>query len=361
MTAGVDTLPVEGRWRRAWAAIDERLGLSGLAYPVPAHANGIGYILGGITFFGFLILAATGIWLAQFYHATPATARESVVYIMNVAPVGDLVRGVHFWVANVVMATVLLHMGRVFATGSYKRPREANWLIGVGLLAVTLGLIFTGTVLKWDQEGFEALSHNVEVGDLLGAFGFWFSADFTDSVSIITRQYIAHVSILPMFLIAVLAVHMLLIKRHRVSPLPWGTPAEIGEREASEPSRTFTSHLRHIGLWSLVLLGLALLASGLLPAGVGPSAIEGIEITKPPWWFLWLYPFEGWIGLSALYIVPGILVAGLLAIPFLDRSAERDPRRRKRWMVLGAVVLLAWLVLTIYGAVTVPVSHVGGE
>src|SRR6266542_6725513 len=108
------------RVRRVWRAIDERLGISSLAYPVPAHANRIGYILGGISFSGFLILAATGIWLAQYYHATSSTARESIVYIMNVAPLGDVVRSVHFWVANVVMATVLLHMGRVFVTGSYK-------------------------------------------------------------------------------------------------------------------------------------------------------------------------------------------------------------------------------------------------
>ena len=170
MTAGAERLPA-GRWRRGWEAIDERLGLSGLAYPVPAHANGIGYILGGITFFGFLILAATGVWLAQFYHPTPEAARESVLYIMNVAPLGDVARGVHFWTANLVMATVLLHTGRIFVTGAYKRPRELNWLIGLGLLSITIGLIFTGTVVKWDQEGFEALGHNVEIGDLLGVFG----------------------------------------------------------------------------------------------------------------------------------------------------------------------------------------------
>src|SRR3972149_4910570 len=128
---------------------------------------------------------------------TPSSARESVVYIMNVAPLGDLVRGIHFWVANIVMATVLLHMGRVFVTGSYKRPREANWLIGLGLLGVTLGLLFTGTILKWDQEAFEALAHNVEMGDLLGAFGFWFSADFAASLPILGRLYIAHIVILP--------------------------------------------------------------------------------------------------------------------------------------------------------------------
>src|SRR3989337_1602385 len=82
---------------------------------------------------------------------------------------------------------VLLHMGRVVATGSYKRPREANWLIGLGLLAITLGLVFTGTVLKWDQEGFEALGHNVEIGNLLGAVGVWFSPEFADQVPILVR------------------------------------------------------------------------------------------------------------------------------------------------------------------------------
>ncbi|MDP9251157.1 MAG: cytochrome b N-terminal domain-containing protein, partial [Chloroflexota bacterium] len=191
------SVPARTRWGRAWDAIDERLGLSGLAYPVPAHANGIGYILGGISFFGFLILVVTGVWLAQFYHPTPEAARESVVYIMNVAPAGDIVRGIHYWTANVVMATVLLHLGRIFVTGSYKRPREANWLIGLGLMASTLGLIFTGTVMKWDQEGYEALGHYVETGKLLGALGFWFSGDFEASLPLLGRLYVAHVVILP--------------------------------------------------------------------------------------------------------------------------------------------------------------------
>jgi hypothetical protein len=112
MTPGAQGGQGVGRWQRAWDAIDERLALSRLAYPVPTHANGIGYILGGITFFGFLILAATGIWLAQFYHPTPTTARESVVYIINVAPLGDLVRGIHFWVANLVSHSATPHGSR---------------------------------------------------------------------------------------------------------------------------------------------------------------------------------------------------------------------------------------------------------
>ena len=358
MTAGVAAIK-RGRWRRAWEAMDERLGLSGLAYPVPAHANGIGYILGGITFFGFLILAVTGIWLAQFYHPTPATARESVVYIMNIAPLGDLVRGIHFWVSNIVMATVLLHMGRVFVTGSYKRPREANWLIGLGLLAVTLGLIFTGTVLKWDQEGYEALNHNIEVGNLLGAFGFWFSPEFETSLPIIGRLYIAHIAILPLIGVLLLIAHFLLVKRHGMSALPAQADAAVdGGPIPAKGGSTFTAHLVRMAGFGLVMLAVATVLTLIWPAGLGERPIPGTETTKPPWMFLPFYPFEDWFGLPALLWVPAILFGVLAIVPFVDRSPYRSPTRRRLFIALGAVVAVAAVLLVIYAFVTVPQAHV---
>ncbi len=350
-----------GRWRRAWEAIDERLGLSGLAYPVPAHANGIGYILGGITFFGFLILAATGVWLAQYYHPTPATARESVVYIMNVAPLGDLVRGIHFWVANIVMATVLLHMGRVFVTGSYKRPREANWLIGLGLLGVTLGLIFTGTVLKWDQEGFEALNHNVEIGNFLGAFGFWFSGDFTTSLPIIGRLYMAHIVILPGIGVLLLIAHFLLVKRHGISALPAQADAALdGGPVPAKGGSTFAAHLVRMAGFGLLMLAAATVLTLILAAGLGDRPIPGTETTKPPWMFLPFYPFEDWFGLPALLWAPTILFAGLALVPFVDRSPYRSPARRRVFMAIGAIVAVAAVALVIYALATVPQAHIQG-
>ncbi len=358
MTAGV-TVIRGGRWLRAWQAIDERLGLSGLAYPVPAHANGIGYILGGITFFGFLILAATGIWLAQFYHPTPATARESVVYIMNVAPLGDVVRGVHFWVSNIVMATVLLHMGRVYVTGSYKRPREANWLIGLGLLGVTLGLVFTGTVLKWDQEGYEALGHNVEIGSLLGSFGFWFSADFTTSLPIVGRLYIAHIVILPALGTMLLIAHFLLVKRHGISALPAQADAAVdGGPAAAKGGSAFSAHLVRMAGFGLLMLAVATVLSLVLPAGLGPRPIPGTETTKPPWMFLPFYPFEDWFGLAALLWVPAILFGALALVPFVDRSPYRSIGHRRVFSAIGAMVAIAAILLVLYALVTVPQPHI---
>ena len=351
--------PAEERRSRIWGWLDDRLGIGGLRYPVPDHANSLAYTLGGITLAAFVLLVATGIYLAQFYNPDEELAHQSLVYITDEAFAGTLVRSLHYWLATIFVVTLVLHMVRAFATASYKAPRELTWVTGVLLFLLGGGLLFTGTILKADQEAVEALEHNNEVADFFGGLGFWFSPDFTDSVSAITRFYVAHVSILPVLLAVVLAVHMLLIKRHRVSPLPWGSAEEVAVRERDEHTGPFTSHLKHIGAWSLVMVGIALLLSGLAPAGLGPAGVEGIEITKPPWYFLWLYPFENWFGLWPLWAAPAILVAVLLAVPFLDRSPERDPRRRRIWIAIGALALIGWVVLTIYGAVTVPVEHVG--
>ncbi|MEP7378095.1 MAG: cytochrome b N-terminal domain-containing protein [Chloroflexota bacterium] len=360
MEAGTATIPAT-RLRRAWQAIDERLGISSLAYPVPAHANRIGYILGGISFFGFLILATTGIWLAQYYHASSSTARDSVVYIMNQAPLGDLVRGVHFWVANVVMATVLLHMGRVFVTGSYKRPREANWLIGLGLLVVTLGLVFTGTVLKWDQEGYEALGHSVAIGNLLGAVGFWFSSDFAATLPLVGRLYIAHIVILPGLGVLLLIAHFLLVKHHGISALPAESDAAAdGGPVPAKGGSTFMAHLVRMAGFGLIILALATVASVFWPAPLGPRPVPGIEVTKPPWIFLPIYPFEDWFGLAALFWVPVILFGALALVPFVDRSRYRSPRRRRVFIALGAIVAVGAAVLIIYALVTAPQAHVQG-
>ncbi|HEY8869411.1 MAG TPA: cytochrome b N-terminal domain-containing protein [Candidatus Limnocylindrales bacterium] len=354
------SIPARGRWSRAWEAIDERLGLSGLAYPVPAHANGIGYILGGITFFGFLILAITGIWLAQFYHATPEAARESVVYIMNVAPAGDIVRGVHFWTSNIVMATVLLHLGRIFGTGSYKRPREVNWLIGLGLLAITLGLIFTGTVMKWDQEGYEALGHNVEAAKLLGAIGFWFSSDFETSLPLLGRLYMAHAVILPALGTLLLIAHFLLVKRHGISALPAVADAAVdGGPEPLKSGSTFAAHLVRMAGFGLLILAVTTVLAIVLPAGLGPRPIPGTETTKPPWMFLPFYPFENWFGLAALIVVPAVLFGALAVVPFVDRSRYRSPGRRRVLMVIGAVVAAGLVALVLAATVTAPQAHIG--
>jgi len=341
----------------AW--LDDRLGLSGIRYPVPTHANTLPYTLGGITIVSFLLLVLTGIYLGQFYDpGEVADSHASVVFIIQEPFLGELMRSLHYWLAAAFVVTLLLHMVRTFASGAFKAPREFVWITGVLLFGLGGAALFTGTVLKADQEALEAIEHNNEIADLFGVMAFWFSADFTDNVSQFLRLYIAHVSIVPVVIVGVLAVHLMLIKKHGIAPLPFGTAEEVRERETRESQVSFSSHLRHIGLWGLVVLGISLILSGLFPTGLGPEGVEGIEVTKPPWYFLWLYQPENWFGLDALWVFSAVLFVGLLAVPFLDRSPERDPRRRRFWIGLGAAVLVAWLVLTILGVTSEVVSHV---
>jgi ubiquinol-cytochrome c reductase cytochrome b subunit len=279
---------------------------------------------------------------------------------MNVAPLGDVARGVHFWTANLVMATVLLHTARVFVTGAYKRPREANWLIGLGLLTITIGLIFTGTVLKWDQEGFEALAHNVEIGDLLGAFGVWFSPAFSTSLPIVGRLYIAHVVILPAIGTLLLIAHFLLVKRHGISARPVDFDAAVdGGPEPSKSGSTFAVHVIRMVGFGLVILAATSVLSLVVRTPLGPAPDPSIEASKPWWMFLPFYPFEDWFGLPALIWAPGLLATALALVPFVDRSRYRSPSRRRAFMITGAIVMIALAALVAYAIVSPAASHIG--
>lgn len=349
-----------------WRWVDERLGLADLSYPVPAHANSVLYTLGGITLFGIVVLVATGVYLTQFYHADPAQARQSVEYIITTARLGDFFRSLHFWMANLVMITLLLHVLRVFVTGAYRAPRELNWVVGVGLFFVFLGLVFTGTVLKWDQEGWEALQHNEEIGELLGGAGIWFTSEFTTSTPILQRLFIAHVAILPLLLFGLVVVHFFLVKHHGIASLPGHEERRHGghtdtveamEREGYVP---FTNHVLHIAGWGLLLTAAGSLLALIISAPLGEVIDPSEEKTKPLWMFLPLYPFEDWLGIKALLWLPILGIAAFTAVPFVDRFGSSSLRRR--WiLVAGAVIVIAALAsLAIYAQASTPAEHVPG-
>jgi quinol-cytochrome oxidoreductase complex cytochrome b subunit len=362
----VETAPRPPRSSGILGWVDERIGLAELSYPVPAHANGVLYTLGGITLFGVLVLVVTGIYLTQFYHGDPTQARESLAYIITTATLGDFVRSVHFWTANLVMITLLLHALRVFVTGSYRPPRELNWIVGVGLLGILFGLTFTGTVLKWDQEAWEALQHNEEMGRLLGGVGVWFTPEFTTATPILQRLYIAHVAILPLLLFVVVAAHLFLIKHHGVSSLPGresrrpGGPTDTEQAIEAEGSVPFTTHVLHIAGWGLLLTAVAGLLSLLFSAPLGEVIDPGEEKTKPLWMFLPLYPFEDWFGIRALLWLPIGTLVGLAAVPFVDRFSSSSMRRR--WVLIAAALFLlaAIVVLAVSAQISTPAQHIPG-
>lgn len=355
-TSDQTSVPSSG-WRRPGRWLDERLGLSGIRYAVPEHANSLPYLLGGISLFNFIILIISGVYLAQFYHPHPADAHQSVVYIITGVTLGDLVRSIHFWTAQIVTLTVLLHMLRVLLTASYKRPREINWYVGLGLLAVTLGLVFTGSVLKSDQEAIEALAHNTEAAALLGSLGGWFSAELSRSVPLLTRLFNAHATILPLLFVLLIAAHIYLIKQHGISPKV--TPDAKTRSTADTGDSRFDVHLIRMLGYGLLTVGIVLMLSLLFPAPLGQPGVAGVELTKPWWMFLWLFPAEAALGSRALIVVPAILVGLLALVPILDRSPYISPLRRKALLGVAILILIIIIINGVVAALQPVAEHLG--
>lgn len=358
--SALPTAQRKGFWDNVWEQLDERLALHALAYPVPEYANSIPYILGGITLVGFGILFATGIYLTQFYHPHPADAHDSVTYIITQAPFGDFIRSIHYWTANLVIVTAVLHMIRIYYTASFKRPREFNWLAGVGLLAVSLGFIFTGTVIKWDQEGSEALGHFKEIGEVLGGWGAWFSPEFARSTPLLARLYSAHITLLPFIFLGLAAVHLFLIKMLKISPKPTENARAGDSYPPDQKMGRFDTHLRRMIGFGLILFAAVLVLSFFVPAPLGLPAVAGQEVTKPPWMLLWLYPIENVLGVAGI-LYGGIVFFVLLAlVPFLDRGPWLAPNKRRFWLIAGAVVLVILIALLLFGELSVAVTHAMG-
>jgi ubiquinol-cytochrome c reductase cytochrome b subunit len=341
------------RTRRLLDALDERLGLKGLQYSVPEHANKLAYSLGGLSLAAFVLLLGTGIVLAQFYNPSPEEAHASVRSLITDVSLGGFLRAFHYWMAMAMVVLVGLHLLRVFASGSFKRPREGNWVIGVVLVGLVAMFFFTGTVLKWDQEALEALEHNSEVAGLLGRFGFWFSPEF-GGVPILTRLYTLHIAVLPAVFFLIVAAHLLLVKRHGMSPSPFRHGPE------PEPTEPFSRHLGRLAGFALILVGVVVALAVLAPPVHGPAAVEGIEVTKPPWPLLWLYPIENWVGVSGILWATLAVFVALLVVPFVDRGPERHPRRRLAVVIPATLVAMTVLALIIWAAVTPVTEHLEG-
>ncbi len=358
--SSITSTPARGRARTAMDAVDERLGIRALEYPVPEHANKLAWSLGGVTASALMILIVTGVILVQFYNPTPEAANESVRNIVTHVWGGRFVRSLHFWAAQAMYVTAALHMARVFLTGSYKKPREANWLIGVAMFGLIALALFTGTVLKWDQEGFEALGHNLEIGKLVGGVGIWFSPEFANRVPILLRLYGAHVVIIPGLILVLSTLHALLVKRHKISPHPTLPTDASGEQAPlTEPTEPFTHHLRRIAAFALVLLGILGVLAILFPPGLGQSPVQGLEVTKPPWNFWWMFTLENVLGLPGILYGELIFFGALAILPFVDRTPTRYWRQRPVAMACGLLFVVALVGLTVLMAVTPAKQHLG--
>ncbi len=327
--------------------IKDRLGCKQLEYEVPEHSNSICYSLGGMTLSAFVILVVSGMLLAQFFVPDPARANQSLHYLADQVCLGWFLRGIHFWAGEVLSVTLVLHMLRVYITASYKKPREVNWLVGVGLLVIMVNLLFTGTVLKWDQEAYEALEHFLWVAKQIGVLGVPLTEKFAQGVPLLSRLYMAHISMLPIIALLLIGLHLYFIKYHGLSPLP--------ENPEEKKSIKFTQHMAYLRRAGAGIFALVCLLALLVEPPLGNPPVMGMEVTKPPWQFVWIFALEN-IWVPFLIIAPPVIVALLLSVPFLDRGKELHWKKRPWAMAFLALTVVVFVGLILWGKFT-SMSH----
>jgi quinol---cytochrome c reductase cytochrome b subunit, bacillus type len=190
-------------------------------HPVRVKRHAVRYTytfcLGGISFFLFLVLTVTGLYLMFFYVPDVSRAYQDILSIENSVAFGTLVRNMHRWAAHLMVLTVFLHMIRVFYHGAYKPPREFNWVIGVLLLFSTLWLSFTGYLLPWDQIAFWA----VTVGSQMATYAplipsqsqLFLLGGIEVGQNTLLRFYVFHVIAFPLIAAILMIVHFWRIRK----------------------------------------------------------------------------------------------------------------------------------------------------
>lgn len=342
--------------RRILDWVDARTGYrSGLSTlldePLPP-GSGWWFTLGSVLLFLLSVQVVTGIGLALYYAPTPDHAYQSVQFITNEVSLGRFVRGLHFFGASAIVIAAVLHMLRVIAFGSYKAPREITWLTGLVLLNLVLGFALTGYLLPWDQRAYWATVVSVNItklvplaGDLMATLAG--APDGHVGALTLSRWFALHVIVLPAILVLMVAAHLFLMRRHGISGPVRGRAGLTHPFYPQQAARDLTVIL----LTASVMAALAWRGLPALERMADPS--DATYIPRPEWYFLGLFQLlkfmPGRLEIFGALVLPGLVMLLLAALPWLDRTGERDLRRRP--IVLGGVIagLITLVSLTAAG------------
>ena len=356
------------------------------------------FYLGFITFFLFVILVTTGIALMFYYRPYPPHAYQDMKDLEFVVFMGSFLRGMHRWAAHGMVVCVFLHMCRVFYTGSYKKPRQFNWVIGVVLLLFTLGLSFTGYLLPWDQLAFWAITVGTNIGSYAPLVGGQVREILLGGHSVgeaaLLRFYVLHVAVLPAIVILLTIVHFWRVRKdgglsrpiwklkgkkaeglvtigappvvapvNAVAASPqktYGlmevvtgkpifetiTPEEEDEAVFSYPYAFFREAVAlMVTVVSVMLMSLFMQA----PLEELANPAKTPNPAKAPWYFLGLQELVSHSALLGGVVAPALMVIALLVIPYIDRNPSRRPIDRRWAMWIFTIFVAANLILIVVG------------
>lgn len=304
-------------------------------YKVPAYANRLPYMLGGLAFVCIIVLALSGMYMVLFYVPTPQLAYSSIYNFITKVPFGDFIRSIHFWTAQIVILILVLHIGRVIVSGSYKGKRLAQYLTGVLLLAVMLIIEFAGEILALDQQAVDGFIRIQEIAAFFGINNLQLS-------SIIGPLLVSHISILIVILIAILVVHLTLVDRHGFSP----DPKKLNDKTritTGEGNSDIFMHFRRLAGFGCILIAIIATLAVVSPAPLGYPGVYDptVMIARPDLSIFYPADIEQTLfGNIGMLIGPAALFIALILLPFLDRSPYIHWRRRK-WVIFYAIAILA--------------------
>jgi quinol-cytochrome oxidoreductase complex cytochrome b subunit len=367
-------------------------------HPVKVHRNTLRPLytlgLGLMSFFLFFILIVTGILLMFYYVPSTTQAYDRMLDMRGSVAFGTFLRNMHRWSAHGMVAVVFLHMCRVFYTGSYKKPREFNWVLGVVLFLLTLFLSFTGYLLPWDQLAFWAITVGTAIASYAPVIGkdikFLLLGDATVGQEALLRFYVLHVAVLPAVLTLLVAVHFWRIRKDGgLSRAPEEDAGDVAApppmiaisvkakemvknkiyglqgfvrgpltKAGNVPDKSLFSwpNLVIAELFVFVLTLAVILCLSLLfnaPLEEPVNIMHPPNPAKAPWYFLGLQEMVSYSAFWGGVGIPGIFVVLLLAVPYLDRSSKGIgvwfSRQRLLANTLYTTVVLVNVILIIIG------------
>jgi len=353
------------RMKQVYDWLDARLQLAKpirqtLEHEVPRRSASWAYVFGSaaLTVLGLQIV--TGILLALLYVPSAGEAWNSLQVLNHQVSLGWFIRALHGWGSNFMIAIVLIHMAQVFLFGAYKFPRELTWLIGILLLLLTLGMAFTGQVLRFDQDAYWGLGIGASISSRVPVVGPWTVKLLLGGPiiagSTLSRFFALHVFVIPGSLILFVGLHLLLVLKLGINE--WPMPGRIVRRSTYLREYQELTHrdgvafvpgamAKDLAFSGIILLAIAACALLLGPFGPGgqpdPTIIQ--TAPRPDFFFQWLYALLSLLPPSletpVLLIGPAIALGVLIALPFLSGEGEKSWKRRPIAVLSILVVAVA--------------------